>query len=389
MVVMRAFALACGLFVAATSAAPRIPSDDGEVLERLATKRSDPVRREEEALRASLERDPRDLATAVRLARLHLGRARSESDPRQLGQAQAVLAPWWQAHDPPTDVLLLRATLRQTAHQFEPALADLRAATARDPRNAQAWLTLATVQQVTGDPVGAMASCRRLVPLVPAMVAVPCMAGVAGATGHARESYEALAAVGPALHASTEIGAWVATLQAELAERLGDAVAADRAYRQALSADPADAYARAAYADFLIDQGRAREVVELIPAATPSDPLLLRYVLAARAVRREGADRDATRLRDRFAASWARGDRVHLREEARFALQVDRDPARALELARANWAVQKEPADARVLLEAALAAGQPEAARETAAWLARTHLESPILARLAAAVGAR
>lgn len=389
MVVMRALAVACGLFVAATSAAPRTPSDDGEVLERLATKRSDPVRREEDALRASLERDPRDLAVAVRLARLHLGRARSESDPRQLGQAQAALAPWWQAHDPPTEVLLLRATLRQTAHQFEPALSDLRAATAREPRNAQAWLTLATVQQVTGDFAGATASCRRLAPLVPAIVAVTCMAGVAGATGHARESYEALSAVDAGSHASSGIGGWVATLQAELAERLGDALAADRAYRRALAADPTDAYARAAYADFLIDQGRAREVVELIPASTPSDPLLLRYVLAARAMKREGADRDAARLRDRFHASWARGDRVHLREEARFALQVDHDTARALELARANWDVQKEPADARILLEAALAAGQPAAARETAAWLVRTRLESPILARLAAAVDPR
>ena len=61
-------------------------------------------------------------------------------------------------------------------------------------------------------------------------------------------------------------------------------------------------------------------------------------------------------LRDRFEASRLRGDRVHLREEARFTLHLLNDPKAALKLAQENWQVQKEPADVRILLEAALAA---------------------------------
>jgi TPR repeat protein len=78
---------------------------------------------------------------------------------------------------------------------------------------------------------------------------------------------------------------------------------------------------------------------------------------------------------------------VHRREEARFALALQHQPARALALAVANWGVQREPADARVLLEAALAAGQPEAARPVVAWLRANHVQDERLVGLAAHVG--
>lgn len=63
-------------------------------------------------------------------------------------------------------------------------------------------------------------------------------------------------------------------------------------------------------------------------------------------------------LKARFDAAQLRGDTVHRREEARFALQLLDRPDQALKLALENWAVQKEPADARILLEAARAAGR-------------------------------
>ena len=88
----------------------------------------------------------------------------------------------------------------------------------------------------------------------------------------------------------------------------------------------------------------------------------------------------------RFEAARLRGDSVHQREEARFALAVARDPARALRLAEQNWRVQKEPADARVLLEAAAAARAPAAAAPVLAWLADTGCEWPRLRALAASL---
>ena len=85
-------------------------------------------------------------------------------------------------------------------------------------------------------------------------------------------------------------------------------------------------------------------------------------------------------------AARRRGDPVHQREEARFVLAVAGDPARALRLAAQNWTIQREPADARVLLEAAAKAGRPDAAAPALAWLAETGCEWPRLRDLAAAL---
>jgi len=95
------------------------------------------------------------------------------------------------------------------------------------------------------------------------------------------------------------------------------------------------------------------------------------------------AVRDADALGERFAALRARGDRVHLREEARYTLEIEGKPDAALALALDDWRVQKEPLDARIVLEAALAAHKPAAAREVVDWIAATHLEGERLAALA------
>ena len=61
-------------------------------------------------------------------------------------------------------------------------------------------------------------------------------------------------------------------------------------------------------------------------------------------------------MRDRIAAAAERGDRIHLREEARFALEVAGRCRRALAIALDDWAVQKELADARLVAAAAAVA---------------------------------
>ena len=380
------------LAVASTAApcAPRVPSDDSQVLERLATRPGDSFVREAEAARRLLARDPRNLELALRLAHMHMARARAESDPRELGRAQAILSPWWDQSEPPVAVLVLRGTIRQTNHQFDLARADLEQVVRREPRNAQAWLTLATVQQVTDDLDSARASCARLADITPMLIRATCAAAIDGVEGNARAAFASLAAtLERSPDAPAGIRVWSVTLQAELAQRLARSAEAERLYRDALALEPRDAYATAAYADFLLDEGRPTEVMRLIAADTTADPLLLRYALAARAARAGDGAAALQRLAGRFAASRARGDRVHLREEAIFALRAGDDPEGALALARENWKTQKEPLDARIALEAALAAGDAASVRDVVAWVARTGLEDQRIARLAALLGPR
>ena len=87
-----------------------------------------------------------------------------------------------------------------------------------------------------------------------------------------------------------------------------------------------------------------------------------------------------TTLANRFDAARLRGDVAHQREEARFTLQLLARPAEALALAQRNWAVQKESADAHILLEAARAAGQDAAANPVRDFIRDLHLNDRRLA---------
>jgi len=111
------------------------------------------------------------------------------------------------------------------------------------------------------------------------------------------------------------------------------------------------------------------------------DGLLLRHAIAVQAAPAKAMA--IAELQARFAAAARRGDAIHQREQARFELQLRHDARAALDLALANWQVQKEPADLRVLLEAALAAHDPAAARPALAWRRQHGLEDSKIATLA------
>ena len=343
-------------------AAPYIPRADTEIIEYLPVDKTKSVRAELRALRRQLTQHPNDAVLAADLARRYIEQARTSGDPRFLGYAQASLAPWWDQTDIPLDILVLRAIVRQSNHEFDIALNDLSAALQRKPKHVQALLTRAAVLQVRAEFAAAKSDCLALVPLTSAVIAYGCVTGVTSLTGEAQASYDLLKRMlERAANANEQ--QWAQGLLAEMAERRGDAHAADQHYRSALQALPTDIYLLAAYADFLLDQGRATEVITLLADHVRVDSLLLRLALAERAVGAPQFDRHKDSLRARYAAAQARGDVLHRREQARFELVLENNPAAALDLATANWTIQREPADARILLEAAIAAGSPRAAR--------------------------
>jgi hypothetical protein len=366
-----------------TIAAPFVPASDAEVLERLAVSPSDPALRELRALQGQLRQTPDNLVLATRVAQGYLELGRVTGDPRYAGYSEAALTPWWHLDHPPSEVLVLRATLRQRTHQFDAALADLATVLSSNPRHVQARLTRATVLQVQGAYEAARDECRALKDLTSELVWTACLTGVTGSTGHLDDSYRQLGAAFDR-HPPGQVGlqSWVLTSLAEMAARAGMMPEAESHFRAALAVDAADAYLLGAYADFLLDSDRSSEVLPLLRDKTSADPLLLRYALGLRAQRSKELPAQIEKLRDRFSASRLRGDRVHLREEARFTLHLLAAPEAALELALGNWQVQKEPADVRILLESALAAHNPEAADAVRQWLKESRLEDVQLARL-------
>ena len=120
-----ATAIAMIFVTAGLRAAPFLPADDAQVLERLPGRNTAQFR-ELKALQVAAAQAPNDLARATAVATAYIRVSRLEGDPRFLGYAQAALAPWWKDPAAPTAVLILRATILQSSHQFDSAIAKSR-----------------------------------------------------------------------------------------------------------------------------------------------------------------------------------------------------------------------------------------------------------------------
>lgn len=297
---------------------------------------------------------------AIARARELVLRARQDGDPRWLGMADAALARWRSVPEPPGEVLLLRATLLQARHDFQGALHDLTALLTRDPANAQAWLTRASVERVLGRYPDAARSCTRLWTLRRDLIADACMADARQLAG-SESAYRYLQTRAAALAETPgdDGSAWVLTVLAEMAERAGDPDAAERYFRRSLALSP-DLYTQIALADLLLDTARPLPAFQALESAPPSDAVLLRRARAAQLAALPSAPDLRRQIEERLDANRARGDESHQREHAWFALHLAGNPGQAVALAERNWRGQREPADALLLAQAARASGRDD-----------------------------
>lgn len=308
---------------------------------------------------------------ALPLAQYYIKQARTTGDLRFLGYAEAVLMPWVGSTTSSPDALVLHATVLQSRHDFAGALRELERARALRPGDPQAWLTSATVLRVLGNYDQALDACEQVADRASPVVTQLCRQGVRGLTGELLSAYQAIQQI-PAQGLPNEERAWRDSELGEMAVRLGKDTEAERCFKSGLLASPGDFYTRAAYADLLLRNGRAREALELLKGYEALEPLLLRIAIAQKVLRDPGLAESRARLAAAFAAEEQRGDGVHRREEARFALDVQNDSAAALRAARGNWKIQHESEDVLLLIRAARAAGLPQAA-EPALMFVREH----------------
>jgi Tfp pilus assembly protein PilF len=380
------FAAAVLLVSRAALAAPYVPADDGLILETgLPT--VDPRMREMRALAGRMREHPDDLATAMLLASRQLAMGVAEADPRFIGYARGTLTRWWHDDAATPPLRILRARILQAQHDFALAAADLRAALREAPDAAQALLVLASIDEVTGDLAEAKDACTHFGILRPGLAAAACAASIGSLSGAAEASETALAdAIDRYPTADWNERLWAHTILGEIAVRREDA-AAERYFQQALALNRRDVYALTVYADYLLDQGRATEVLRLLQGFERVDALYLRLALAAQA----SGDTRFPAYRDdvgaRYEAARRQGDTVHLRDASRYALEIGHDGLAALEFARQNWSLHKTPYDARTLLAAAIACHDPAAAKPIVDWVAATGLKDRAVERLAQRLG--
>jgi len=297
-----------------------------------------------------------------------------------------MLAPWWLDPAPPAKVRLMRATIKQSVHDFDGALVDLDELV-KDDREVQAQLTRATVLAVQARYDDAERACLSLQGKVGDAVVTGCVAPIWAIRGKVQQSLDVLRRSLSRLDARAPLRGWLEGISGEVLAWSGALDEAVVTLRRALQADPSDSYSRLLLAALLTELARPAEAVQLL-ASHPdrNDAELLELVMAAKAAQDPRAGALEAELVERVEASRRRGDSVHCREEARYALRLEGDGAKALSLAKQNFEVQREPADVRVLLEAALVMKERSAAAPALVWMKSTGFADPRFTSLAAAV---
>ncbi len=378
--VMASVALAAGLASSPVSSEPYIPQSDDTVIERLPAVAA-PIYKELGDLLAA----PADLNASVGLAHKYIGLAKQESDPRYYGYAEAALARWWNDPSPPATVLTPRAMIKQSRHDFEGALHDLERALQAQPANMQAWLARAAILRLLARFEEAKSSCIPLAGAREELLAYTCICEVESLNGHASQCLDTLSKIYQSkADLSNDQRRWTLTVLAEIAARLGRDQEAETYFKDALSLRKPSAYLDGAFAEFLLDQNRTSDAITFLSDKTTQDALLLRLALAKRLAHAADVPDLVSDLRNRFEIGRMRRENLHLGDEARFALYLEGEPQKALGLAKENWSRQRTPQDARILLEAAYAANEPEAAQPAIEALALAGMGQEVLAKVIA-----
>ncbi|MES2941558.1 MAG: hypothetical protein V4772_01670 [Pseudomonadota bacterium] len=383
-------ASACVALLAAAclpvQAAPFTPASDSEVVERLPGRASDPAVKRVDSLRKQLAARPDDAVLRVEIARRYFDMAMAQGDPRYIGYATSALAPLSapaKLAGNPAGYWLALGLIQQFSHDFEYALASLAKASQLDPGTPEPALWRAAIFMVEAKYAEAMAECEKVAPIADAALSTGCSTYVQATTGQLEPAFISLSTTVKTTREAPEVLLWQSTRLAEMASRLGKPDQAENYFKDALKVGITDQFLLGAYSDFLLARKRPAEVISLLADWERSDVLLLRLALAGRAANDKRADGWAVQLRERFAAAALRGDRLHEQEAARFELDVERNPTKALDLASRNYKIQKEPRDAEILMRAALAAQQAKAAQPALDWLRTSHYEDPDMNQLA------
>lgn len=354
----------------ATSSAPYLPSNDDEVVQTLPKSIFDLDPRLE-YLRLRLGKTPKNLKLAVAVAKRYVSLGLKESDPRYFGYAQAALSSWWSQSSPPIEVLMVRATILQNRLQLNPALALLDTVLTRQPDHKAAILNRALILREQGFYKQAMQACTSLQSNADSVSSAVCSSSIDAVTGKLNSAYEKLQKLLPVtIFGGPGMRQWVLIELGTVAEQTGDFAQAEKYYKDAVKIPLSDPMLPSLYYDVLLERQKYTQVIEKFNDSVQNDKLRLRLAIAAKALDMNAlVEEHSTLLKTRFESARLRGDKVHLRDETQFLLQLQNQPRQALVVAKLNWLLHKEPIDMLLYLQASLRASNYHAAKPVLDWI--------------------
>lgn len=303
-------------------------------------------------------------------ARRLLDAAASTGDSRLMTRADTLLAGLGEKRSDSNDALLMRAYSAQHKHDFDVAMTHLGTLLERDPRSSRTRLMRAGIHLVQGRIKAARSDCAVLALGVDASAGQLCIASLALRMGDLEQSARILD--GWLRQGANDPFFWHAlVMRATVADRAGDDAQAGRLFARALRLAPGDVRTLMPFSRYMRRIGRGRELERVLSQLQLSDGLHLQRALAAHAADLPDAGALAQAQSRRYAHTRAASVLPELRDEAEYWLVLRGRPERALDLALANFAEQRDHEDVVILMRAAEAAGRPQALMPLRGW-ART-----------------
>lgn len=374
------FALAAAALVATQAFAQTryIPQESSVMLSAGGTGQKDAS-----GLREALERwraDPQNLTLATDTSRRAMLAAIEQGDLRWLGNAKAMLAPWWTAKDLPSETLFVRALVRQGTHDFKGALADLDAAIAKDPDQPEHWAWRFAIYLVMADMTKAKNECSAIGQRFGPTEQASCDAVLLYRTGSPEKAIVSLERLSRHPDYQGRLAQeWLAFHWGEAYRVAGDRAKARKIWENQLNKGAGGHAVRVALIDLLNSERQYADAWKINMTMPRSDALLVAAIQSSLGLKdgKDGALR--SEFNQRLSQQRARGDSPNERPMIKFTLSVEGKAQEALAMAQKAWATEREPADALLFARAAIESGAPEQATALLQWQSATGYREPEL----------
>mgnify|MGYP000375850608 CR=1 FL=1 len=364
-----------------TAALPYTPTSLDQILVRLpdsivALRLATPIKLSEDLIEAGeKKRVSTQLTEQLKKAQEFINLAQQDNEPSWYGYAHAALAPWWDNSINLPKLALLKAIILQQRHEFPEALLELDKVLLLQPRNVQARLIRAQVNMILAQYGLAIKDCQQILWLENPVMGINCLAQVQGLTGKGQQAMKRLNA---SLNSKFELSETqlleLHISLATIAHRYDDSALALFHYQKAYAIRPNNNYLLEQYSDFLIENRQAGLLLDLFVNNKSSLDLKIKRVQFLKQSGVTVPSNLMLELTEYFSDAKIRKNLFPHKEYAKWLLLTSHEYERALNSALENWAMQKAPGDALLVLQAAVLSQQLQRAQPVILWLKNTGL---------------
>jgi tetratricopeptide (TPR) repeat protein len=341
------------------------------------------------ALDQAWRAQPQDMQKALAYARAVFTLGFNEGDLRWFGSAKAALTPWWQASDLPADGFFMRGLVKQGFHDFAGGLQDINQAISLNPERAEFWSWRFALHLLQANLSAARQDAEEIARRFGPEEGQIYRAVLLYRTGQALSAEQLLSASlrSPAYQDDAS-QVWIGFHLGEAHRVANQPDRAIAVWQRLLQAYPQSHLLRLSLADLLNQQGQFQQAQAVVSAnsakshANLTDALLMQTLLASRGLKAPDESALAGQIAARLQSQALRQESLIERPKLIYQIAYGQDLAAGLTLSIENWQQQKEPPDAVLFAQAALALNQARAAEPVVQWAQTTGYTDPQLAPL-------